>query len=305
MHAAHRDGAESQVRTQPAAAFGSGQRAGQGTPVITATAVQKAVQRGPGGLLATLRQGRAQGWQAELKQCRRDCLRQAGRGPEGKCRGSLGGVHALSPSRRPAGARGQPPHHPSLREFGPVHAMATAPLRNRQVSGVAPSRPGFFVAEQVSKRKFLPQCLQHLRHGAGTHQQRQAARCQIALQPGHAIQQEADMARVALGAAEPLRLNHHQPDGVIEAHGLSQRGMVSHTQVALEPDQRSRATHGNCPKRRHIRPGQRPGWKLSMVKVNRVSDLGTRIGPRQVAPGGAPSAAAADASAGTAGRYAP
>ena len=114
VHAAHRDGAEGQMGTEPAAALGGSKWAGQGAAVIAAAAIQKAVQRVPGGLLAALWQGRAHGGQAQLGQPGRDCRRQARRRPEGKCRRGLGGVHALGPTGGPASARAQPPHHAGL-----------------------------------------------------------------------------------------------------------------------------------------------------------------------------------------------
>ena len=55
------------------------------------------------------------------------------------------------------------------------------------------------------------------------------------------------MARVALGAAQPLRLDHHQSGGIFEAHRFGQRGVVPHAQVALEPNQCSPSAHLNCP----------------------------------------------------------
>jgi hypothetical protein len=79
--------------------------------------------------------------------------------------------------------------------------------------------------------------LQHLLHRTDAHEQRQSTHCQIALQLGHAVQQEADVARVALGARQPLRLDHHQAERTVAVHGFGQRGMVAHAKVALEPDQ--------------------------------------------------------------------
>ena len=51
------------------------------------------------------------------------------------------------------------------------------------------------------------------------------------------------MARVALGAAQPLRLDHHQTQRAVEVRGFGQRGVVAHAQVALEPDQRRVTGH--------------------------------------------------------------
>ena len=121
--------------------------------------------------------------------------------------------------------------------------MAAAPVGHGQVARVAPARTSLFVAEKVGEGKLTAQCFQHLRHGTGAHQQRQATRRQIALQFGNAGKQEANMARVAFGAFQPLRLDHHQAYRIIKVHRFGQRGVVAHTQVALEPDQCCRACH--------------------------------------------------------------
>ena len=120
--------------------------------------------------------------------------------------------------------------------------MAT-PLGHGQVACIAPARASLFVAEKVGEGEFAPQRLQHLWHRTGAHEQRQTTRRQIALQLGHAVQQEADVAWVALGAFQPLRLDHHQAESVVEVCGFCQRGVVAHAQVTLEPDQRRRACH--------------------------------------------------------------
>jgi hypothetical protein len=97
------------------------------------------------------------------------------------------------------------------------------------------------VAEQVAETVLAAQALQHGHRRAHAHQQRQTEPGQVALQLSHAGKQKAHMARIALGAAQPLRLDHHQAERALEAHGLGQRRMVAHTQVALEPDQRPSA----------------------------------------------------------------
>ena len=99
------------------------------------------------------------------------------------------------------------------------------------------------MAEQVGESELAPQRLQHLRHRACAHEQRQSKFRQAVLQLGHAIEQEADMARVALRARQPLRLDHHKTHRAFEAHRLCQGGVIAHTQIALEPDQRRRACH--------------------------------------------------------------
>jgi len=184
---------------KPAAAAGRRERAAQRTAVVAPAAGQEVLQAGHRGRFTGRLQGL--GRRGHTQCCQRGHIGQARDGPgpgatKPRRRRQQRRVHALRPASGPTLACAQATHHAGLRLLVPRHALGAAPAADRDVTRVTPARAGFFVAQQVLERPLVAQLLQHRRHFAHAHQQRQAARCQFTPHVSQALQRELQVAGV-------------------------------------------------------------------------------------------------------------